>query len=243
MPENEATPRAAGSRRSAPAGGATASQNQQVNTTVDEALQKVISDDVAQLIKDTLNSIKGQEFTTIAEAVSAAGGDDPFFNPTLSQYKKDMYLYFDPANMGIKKVPVGKSGTKAWALVVPAGHYDQHMKKVVLDRVFQAFLNTFRKQILVTDELGDQVLDENREPVIRDGKGNNIWEEARKCGNSADLMEYVSNLGLTKVDDIVRDFGPSVFVPQQDGTRKATSHKMTSLPLFIKSNDPIATVG
>jgi len=242
MPENEATPRAAGSRRNAPAGGAAASQNQQ-NATVDEALQKVISDDVAQLIKDTLQGIKGQEFATVAEAVNAAGGDDPFFNPTLSQYKKDMYLYFDPANMGIKKVPVGNSDTKAWALIVPAGQLDHNTNKVVLNRVFQAFLNTFRKQILVTDELGDQVLDENMAPVIKDGKGNEIWEEARKCTNSADLMKYVSNLGLTKVNDIIRDFGPSIFVKQQDGSRKATSHRITSLPLFVKSNDPIAPVG
>ena len=196
-----------------------------------ENLQKTIDENVISAVKVAAGQLKGDNFGSFDEALKTVEtGGDQFFNPTLSQYKEGMVINTNREVAKFNKVKVGTSDRKAWCITCPAG-YQQVDGSIVYNQAFNLYPSTLRKQIQVTDEMGDQVLDENKQPKIVDGTGNSVWEGARACGDEKSLLEYAVDK-VFKVSEIKRDFGPSVFVSQADGSRKATSHKLTSLPLF-----------
>lgn len=192
-------------------------------------LLKVVGDEVMAAVNAASNDLKGDSFETVEEALKAAGADDAFFNPTLSQYREGLCINTHREVAKIKKVTVGNSGRKAWCITCPAGYMKDG--KIVYNQAFNFYPSTLRKQIQVTDEMGDQVLNEKKEPLYVDGTGNPVWDKARAIGNPEDLLEYALDK-VFQTSEIKRDFGPSVFVDQKDGSRKATSHKLTSVPLF-----------
>jgi hypothetical protein len=193
-------------------------------------LLKVVGDEVMAAVNAASNDLKGDSFETVEEALKAAGADDAFFNPTLSQYREGLCINTHREVAKIKKVAVGNSGNrKAWCITCPAGYMKDG--KVVYNQAFNFYPSTLRKQIQVTDEMGDQVLDENKQPMVVDGAGNPTWDKARAIGNPEDLLEFALDK-VFQTSEIKRDFGPSVFVEQKDGSRKATAHKLTSVPLF-----------
>lgn len=195
-----------------------------------EELQKIVSDSVEAAISAASGNLGGDSFKSLDEALKVASKDDPFFNPTLSQYRIGMIINTDASVAKIRKVPVGTNGNKAWCITGAVGQRKAD-GTIEYTGAFNMYPSTLRKQIQVTDESGDQVLDEKKEPVIIGGFGNPVWEAARACATSNELLEYAMNK-VFEVSEIKRDFGPSVFVQQADGSRKATSHKLTSVPLF-----------
>lgn len=194
-------------------------------------VQKTIDESVSAAIAAASGNLKGDAYGSFEDAVKAVeNGGDQFFNPTLSQYKEGLVINTDRSVAKFNKVKVGTSDNKAWCITAPAG-YQKADGTIEYTQAFNMYLSTLRKQILVTDENGDQVLDENRKPVVVDGAGNAVWEAARACADERSLLEYAVDK-VFKVSEIKRDFGPSVFVKQADGSRKAMSHKITSLPIF-----------
>ena len=193
-------------------------------------LLKVVGDEVMNAVKSASGDLKGDSFETVEAALEAAGGEDPFFNPTLSQYREGLCINTHREVAKIKKVPVGSSGRKAWVITCPAGYKKDG--KVVYSQAFNFYPSTLRKQIQVTDEFGDPVLDENMTPVVRPAKtSNSVWNEARGLTKLEDLLEFALDK-VFETSEIIRDFGPSVFVKQKDDSNKATSHKLTSVPMF-----------
>lgn len=197
-------------------------------TKIDDLL-KVISDEVMAAVNAANNNLKGESFETVEAALEAAGGEDPFFNPTLSQYREGLCINTHREVAKIKKVPVGTGTRKAWCITCPAGYKKDG--KVVYNQAFNFYPSTLRKQIQVSDEMGDAVLDENKQPMVVPAKGNQVWEAARKIEDPKALLNYALDK-VFETTEILRDFGPSVFVEQKDGSRKATAHKLTSVPQF-----------
>lgn len=193
-------------------------------------LLKVVGDEVMNAVNAASGDLKGDSFETVEAALEAAGGEDPFFNPTLSQYREGLCINTHREVAKIKKVPVGSSSRKAWVITCPAGYKKDG--KVVYSQAFNFYPSTLRKQIQVTDEFGDPVLDENMTPVVRPAKTtNSVWNEARGLTKPEDLLEFALDK-VFETSEIIRDFGPSVFVKQKDDSNKATSHKLTSVPMF-----------
>lgn len=191
-------------------------------------IKKVVSDDILEAVNAAAGNLKGDDFNLDA-ALKEAGDENSFFNPTLAQYREGLCINTHSDVARIKKVPVGRSGQKAWCIIAPAGYKKDG--KVVYSQAFQFYPSTLRKQIQVTDENGDQVLDENKMPIAIPENGNATWKEARALTNPKDLLEFAMDK-VFETTEILRDFGPSVFVEQADGSRKATSHRLTSVPQF-----------
>ena len=195
---------------------------------------KVISENIEALIVSTSQNLKGELVgDSLSAAVEKLKNDTnrrSFFDPSLSQYKEQLVLYFEPSACKVREVPVGRGTNTAIVITCPAG-MRQPDGTVNFDRVFNAYVSTFRKSIQVTDEVGDPVLDENRQPKVVDGYKNAVWARMHACHNEAEVISELlgKKMLCTK---IMRDFGPAVFVEQADGSRKATSHRMTALPLF-----------
>lgn len=192
----------------------------------EQVAPKIITDDVIAAITAAANGLKGDEMS-LADALAKAGKEDNFFNPTLSQYREGMVLNTDPSVCKIKKVSVGNSGREAWVIVCPVGHMEDG--KPVYDRAFNLYPSTLRKNILVTDEVGDPVLDENKQQ-IQINANNAVYEAAQACTGPKQLLEYAMGKVFV-VDKIYRDFGPAGFV-DRNGVNKATAHKLTSAPAF-----------
>lgn len=197
----------------------------------DEKLVKIISEDVENAIKSASDALDG-EVMTADEALKAAGKEDLFFNPTLSQYREGMVLNTDRSLCKIKKTPVGRGGNSAWVITCPVG-YRKADGTIEYTGAFNMYPSTLRKQIQVTDADGDAVLDENGAPKVcpTEDQANSVWKAARACQGPENLLEFALDKKFL-VGKIYRDFGPSVFVEQRDGSRKATSHKLTSAPSF-----------
>ena len=196
---------------------------------------KELSESVIAAIKAASEGLQGSKSAialgeTLPDSIKEL---PPFFNPTLSQYVKGLALDFSSPECLLRVVEVGRTDRSALVITCPAGMATASHKAedVEWDRAFNAYISTFRKRIQVTDEMGDPVLNENKEPVIVEGKGNAIWEAAQACADASELINFLKGKRLY-VQDIKRNFGPAVFVQQPDGSNKATSHKMTSLPLF-----------
>lgn len=191
-----------------------------------EVAPKTISDAVVAAIVAAADGLKGDEMS-FTDALAKAGKEDNFFNPTLSQYREGMVLNTNQNLCRIKKVSVGTSGREAWVIVCPVGHLEEG--KPVYDAAFNLYPSTLRKNILVTDEVGDPVLDENKQQ-IQVNAGNAVYEAAQACAGPKQLLEYTMNK-IFVVDKIYRDFGPAGFV-ERNGLNKATTHKLTSAPAF-----------
>lgn len=196
-------------------------------------LRKVVDDSVMDAVSAASDGLKGKSYGTLAEAIQAAGDEDPFFNPSLSQYREGLVINTDENLCKIKKVNVGRGTRTAWCITAPAGHLDENGKPVY-DKAFNFYPSTLRKQIQVSDENGDPVLDENRNPKTCDATtvdpGNEVFAEARKLKDSVELLNYAVNK-VFLVGKIARDFGPSNYV-DKNGTNVPTGHKMTSAPAF-----------
>lgn len=195
-----------------------------------EELQKTVSDSVVAAIVAASGNLGGTSFESIDKALESAAKDDPFFNPTLAQYREGMIISTDSSFAKIRKVPVGRGNNEAWCITGAVGRRKAD-GTIEFTGAFNMYPSTLRKQIPVTDENGDQVLNEKKEPMIIDGAGNPVWEAARACQGPEELLKYAMDKTF-EVSAIKRDFGPAVFVDQLDGSRKATSHRLTSLPLF-----------
>lgn len=196
------------------------------NKNQEQVAPKTITDDVIDAITAAANGLKGDEMS-FADALTKAGKEDNFFNPTLSQYREGMVLNTDPANCKIKKVAVGTSGRQAWVVVCPVGHMEGD--KVVYDAAFNLYPSTLRKNIQRTDEMGEPVVDEHNKP-IETNAANAVYEAARACSGPKELLEYTMGKVFI-VDEIKRDFGPAGFV-ERNGVNKATTRKLTSAPVF-----------
>jgi hypothetical protein len=194
-----------------------------------EDLLKIVGDEVMEAVNAASGNLKGESFETVEAALEAAGNEDAFFNPTLSQYREGLCINTHREVAKIKKVPVGQSGRKAWCITCPAGYKKDG--KIVYNQAFNFYPSTLRKQIQVTDEMGDQVLDENKQPLVVPAAGNAVWTKAREIQDPKALLNYALDK-VFETSEILRDFGPSVFVDQKDGSRKATAHKLTSVPQF-----------
>jgi hypothetical protein len=214
----------AGKNANAPVGAAPVQEQQ-------PEFVKSFSDDVLKAVEEANDGLKGDSFTDVAEAIKAAGNDDEFFNPTLSQFREGMYINTDSSIAKIKKTQVGRGSRKAWCISCPVGYKDPVSGEVVYSGAFRFFPSSLRKTIQVTDELGEPVLDENMAPIVRENRGNAVYEAAKACGNPAQLLSYAMDK-VFHITNITRDFGPSVFVAQKDGSNKATGHKLTSMPTF-----------
>ena len=192
-----------------------------------EEMEKSFNDNVLDAIEAAAGGLKGDSFS-LEEALTQAGKEQSFFNPTLSQYKEGMILNTDESVCKIKKVPVGTGTREAWVIVCPCGHREG--SEIVYDKAFNFYPSTLRKTIQVTDENGDAVLNEKKEPKVVSAD-NAVFRAAQACDGPKALLNYAMNK-VFEVGKIERDFGPSVFVKMADGSNKATSHKMTSAPSF-----------
>lgn len=202
----------------------------QQNVDEQDDLQKIVSDEILAAIAVASDGLKGEPFNTVEDALEAAGAEDAFFNPTLSQYREGLCINTHREFAKIKRVTVGNSGSrKAWCITCPAGY--KKGDQVVYNQVFNFYPSTLRKQIQVTDELGDAVLDENKQPIVVPAVGNATWNKAREIKDPKALLNFAVDK-VFETTEILRDFGPSVYVDQKDGSRKATSHKLTSVPQF-----------
>lgn len=199
----------------------------------DVDLKKVVlSESVNAALEAASNGLKGDVYSA-EDAIKEASKEDPFFNPTLAQYREGMVINTNRNVAKIKKTPVGRSGSKsAWVITCPVG-YRKADGTIEYTGAFNMYPSTLRKQIQVTDADGDAVLDENRMPKVcpTEAEGNAVWKAARACGGPENLLEYALDK-IFLVGKIYRDFGPSVFVEQADKSLKATSHKLTSAPSF-----------
>lgn len=196
-----------------------------------EDLLKIVGDEVMDAVNAASGNLKGEAFETVEAALESAGNEDAFFNPTLSQYREGLCINTHREVAKIKKVPVGKGTRKAWCITCPAGYKDKNTGKVVYSQAFNFYPSTLRKQIQVTDEMGDAVLDENKQPMVVPAVGNQVWTAAREIQDPKALLNYALDK-VFETSEILRDFGPSVFVEQKDGSNKATAHKLTSVPQF-----------
>lgn len=210
-----------------------------VNAPVEEAVvdevEKVVGDEVIAAITRASNGLTGQNvgdgsLNGAAQAVLAAGGGQ-FIDPSLSQYKENLVLYFDPEHSIVKEVEVGRGGNNTtYCVTVPAG-MAQPDNSVVFNKAFNAYISTFRKEIRVHDENGEPVLDpRNNEPVVVNGGTNQVWNEMRGYGSVSQMLGAMSGRKF-KCVKIIRNFGPSNYVGNE-GERRPTGHRLTSLPLF-----------
>lgn len=205
----------------------------QANTSA--TIEKVVGDDVIAAIKTAANGLTGQAVGngTIAGAAEAviAAGKGQFIDPSLSQYREGLVLYFDPEHSIVKEVEVGRGGNTAYCVTVPAGMMRPD-NTVVFDKAFNAYVSTFRKEIRVHDENGEPMTDpkKNNEPVVIGGGTNAVWNEMRSYANLSAMLSAMSGRKF-KCAKILRGFGPSNYVGPE-GERRPTGHRLTSLPLF-----------
>lgn len=205
-----------------------------VNAPVEEAVEKVIGEEVVAAITRASNGLTGQNvgdgsLTGAAQAVIAAGGGQ-FIDPSLSQYKEGLVLFFDPEHSIVKEVEVGRGGSNTtYCVTVPAG-MAQSDNSVVYNKAFNAYVSTFRKEIRVHDENGEPVLGPNNDPVVVNGGTNQVWNEMRGYGSVGQMLGAMSGRKF-KCVKILRNFGPSNYVGNE-GERHPTGHRLTSLPLF-----------
>jgi len=204
-----------------------------VNAPAEEAIEKVVGQDVINAITRASNGLTGQNvgdgsLDGAAQAVLAAGGGQ-FIDPSLSQYKEGLVLYFDPEHSIVKEVEVGRNGNTAYCVTVPAG-IAQPDNSVIFNKAFNAYVSTFRKEIRVHDENGEPVLGPNNNPVVVDGGTNQVWNEMRGYGSVSQMLGAMSGRKF-KCVKILRNFGPSNYVGNE-GERRPTGHRLTSLPLF-----------
>lgn len=191
--------------------------------------KKLISASLADEVKKASEGLKGNSYggiTAAKEKIKSAitAGDRPkFFDPSLSQYKEGMYLYFDP-EAPVREVPVGKTGRTAIVATVVAG--SMIGGELIFNKPFNFYPTTARKQIQVTEADGEPTLDENKNQILVPKVGNPIWEKCRGMEDEADILEYFSGKTV-KVTKVLRDFGPSDFVDN-----RPTSHKLTGVPQF-----------
>lgn len=197
------------------------------NQSEQEEMEKSFNDSVLNAIESAAGGLHGDSFS-LEEALAQAGKEQSFFNPTLSQYKEGMILNTDESVCKIKKVPVGTGTREAWVIVCPCGHREG--ADIVYDKAFNFYPSTLRKTIQKTDENGDAVLDENKQPIVISAD-NAVFQAAQACDGPKALLTYAMNK-VFEVGKIKRDFGPSVFVKMADNSNKATSHKLTSAPSF-----------
>ena len=201
---------------------------------VEEAIEKVIGQDVINAITIASNGLTGQtigdgSLDSAAQAVLAAGGGQ-FIDPSLSQYKEGLVLFFDPEHSIVKEVEVGRNGNNtAYCVTVPAG-MAQPDNSVVFNKAFNAYISTFRKEIRVHDENGEPVLDAKNNPVTIGGDTNAVWNEMRGYGSVSQMLGAMSGRKF-KCVKVLRNFGPSNYVGAE-GERRPTGHRLTSLPLF-----------
>jgi hypothetical protein len=196
----------------------------------------VVGQDVIDAITRASNGLTGQNvgdgsISGAAQAVVAAGGGQ-FIDPSLSQYKENLVLYFDPEHSIVKEVEVGRGGNNTtYCVTVPAG-MAQPDNSVVFNKAFNAYISTFRKEIRVHDENGEPVLDptKNNEPVVVNGGTNQVWNEMRGYSSVGQMLGAMSGRKF-KCVKILRNFGPSNYVGNE-GERHPTGHRLTSLPLF-----------
>ena len=216
-----------------------AAQTGTVEAPVEEAVvdevEKIVGEEVIAAITRAANGLTGQNvgdgsLAGAAETVIAAGGGQ-FVDPSLSQYKENLVLFFDPEHSIVKEVEVGRGGNTAYCVTVPAG-MAQLDNTVVFNKAFNAYVSTFRKEIRVHDENGEPVLDptKNNEPVVIDGHTNQVWNEMRGYGSVGQMLGALSGRKF-KCVKILRNFGPSNYVGAE-GERRPTGHRLTSLPLF-----------
>lgn len=211
-----------------------AAQTGAVNAPAEEAIEKVIGQDVIDAITSAANGLTGQavgdgSLSGAAQAVLEAGGGQ-FIDPSLSQYKEGLVLYFDPEHSIVKEVEVGRSGNNtAYCVTVPAG-MAQPDNSVVFNKAFNAYVSTFRKEIRVHDENGEPVLDAKNNPVTVGGGTNAVWNEMRGYGSVSQMLGAMSGRKF-KCVNVLRNFGPSNYVGNE-GERRPTGHRLTSLPLF-----------
>jgi len=205
-----------------------------VDAPVEEAVEKVIGEEVVAAITRASNGLTGQNvgdgsLSGAAQAVIAAGGGQ-FIDPSLSQYKEGLVLYFDPEHSIVKEVEVGRGGSNTtYCVTVPAG-MAQPDNSVVYNKAFNAYVSTFRKEIRVHDENGEPVLGPNNDPVVVNGGTNQVWNEMRGYGSVGQMLGAMSGRKF-KCVKILRNFGPSNYVGNE-GERHPTGHRLTSLPLF-----------
>ena len=205
-----------------------------VSAPAEEAIEKVIGQDVIDAITVASNGLTGQNvgdgsLDGAAQAVLAAGGGQ-FIDPSLSQYKEGLVLYFDPEHSIVKEVEVGRNGNNtAYCVTVPAG-MAQPDNSVIFNKAFNAYVSTFRKEIRVHDENGEPVLDAKNNPVTVGGDTNAVWNEMRSYGSVSQMLGAMSGRKF-KCVKVLRNFGPSNYVGAE-GERRPTGHRLTSLPLF-----------
>jgi hypothetical protein len=205
-----------------------------VNAPAEEAIEKVIGQDVIDAITVASNGLVGQSvgdgsLDGAAQAVLSAGGGK-FIDPSLSQYKEGLVLYFDPEHSIVKEVEVGRNGNNtAYCVTVPAG-MAQPDNSVIFNKAFNAYVSTFRKEIRVHDENGEPVLDAKNNPVTVGGDTNAVWNEMRSYGSVSQMLGAMSGRKF-KCVKVLRNFGPSNYVGAE-GERRPTGHRLTSLPLF-----------
>lgn len=205
-----------------------------VNAPAEEAIEKVVGEEVIAAITRAANGLTGQNvgdgsLDGAARAVIAAGGGQ-FIDPSLSQYKEGLVLFFDPEHSIVKEVEVGRSGNNTtYCVTVPAG-MAQPDNSVVFNKAFNAYVSTFRKEIRVHDENGEPVLGPNNDPVVVNGGTNQVWNEMRGYGSVGQMLGAMSGRKF-KCVKILRNFGPSNYIGNE-GERRPTGHRLTSLPLF-----------
>lgn len=206
-----------------------------VNAPAEEAIEKVVGEEVIAAITRAANGLTGQavgdgSLNGAAQAVISAGGGQ-FIDPSLSQYKEGLVLFFDPEHSIVKEVEVGRNGNNtAYCVTVPAG-MAQPDNSVVFNKAFNAYVSTFRKEIRVHDENGEPVLDpKDNSPVVVDGGTNQVWNEMRGYSSVGQMLGAMSGRKF-KCVKVLRNFGPSNYVGAE-GERHPTGHRLTSLPLF-----------
>lgn len=185
----------------------------------------VISQAVKDAIKKASDNIKDAQSAGTMNNLDASkmGMRPKFFDPSLSQYKEGMYLYFGD-DCPVKEVPVGTQGNSAIVVTVAAG-----MTPDRLEKPFNVYVTTLRKTIRVTDADGEPHLDNNKNQVEVTGAGNAIWDACNACSDEGEVLNYMRGKRV-KVSKILKEFGPSKFV---DGV--PTAHKLTSLPLLVEA--------
>jgi len=204
-------------------------QENQENPTVD--LQKIVGEEVLAAVSAAADTIRGESFSTVEDAMKSAGQEDDFFNPTLSQYKEGLIINTDRRLVKIKRAIIRNSSRKAWVIVAPAGY--RRGNEIVYSQAFNFYPSTLRKSITRTNDVGEPVLDKHNNPISSDSKAsqNPVWKGAHACANAEELLNYALDKHF-EVIELYRDFGPSLFTTQPDGSMVPRGHKLTTLPLF-----------
>lgn len=194
-------------------------------------LQKIVGEEVLAAVSAAADTIRGESFSTVEDAMKSAGQEDDFFNPTLSQYKEGLIINTDRRLVKIKRATIRNSSRKAWVIVAPAGY--RRGNEIIYSQAFNFYPSTLRKSITRTNEVGEPVLDNNRQPITSDSKAstNTVWKGAHACANAEELLNYALDKRF-EVIELYRDFGPSLFTTQPDGSMVPRGHKLTTLPLF-----------